>query len=165
MSTAPPSGEAPAIQSAPPRRPVPAPPRPNAKPQKKRLSMSVINFWLDAALLGVLVTLGWEAAVLQFLFPAPTLATGWTLFGLTFDQWHDIEFATLCTFALGILLHVMLHWNWVCSVIPNQILKTGNRPDEGKQTIYGVLTLMVLLHLIGAGVILSLFFLHSPPPV
>ena len=126
--------------------------------------MSVINFWLDTTILGVLLVLGWEAAVLQFLFPAPTLAAGWTLFGLTFDQWHDIEFATLCTFAMGILVHIMLHWNWVCSVIANQILRTGERLDEGKQTIYGVLTLMVLLHLIGGGVIFALFFLHQPPP-
>ena len=132
---------------------------------KRRTSMSVINFWLDATLLFVLLVLGWEAAILQFLFPAPTLAAGWTLFGLTFDQWHDIQFATLCTFALGILVHVMLHWNWVCSVIATQILKTRDRPDEGKQTMYGVLTLMVLLHVIGAGVILALFFVHRPPSV
>lgn len=126
--------------------------------------MSVINFWLDAGLLSILLLMGWEAAVLQFLFPAPTLAGGWTLFGLTFDQWHDIQFATLCAFALGVLVHVMLHWNWVCSVIAAQILKTKARLDEGKQTIYGVVTLMVLLHLIGAGVILALFFMHRPPP-
>jgi hypothetical protein len=165
VSTATPSGEAPAVESAPSRRPAPANPRTNAKPQKKRLSMSVINFWLDASLLVVLMILGWEAAVLQILFPAPTLAAGWSLFGLTFDQWHDIQFATLCTFALGILVHVMLHWNWVCSVIANQIFRTGERPDEGKQTIYGVITLMVLLHLIGAGVFLALFFMHRPPAI
>jgi hypothetical protein len=170
VSTATPSGEAPAAEPVNPRRPAPAavlaPSRGTTRPQaKKRLSMSVINFWLDTTLLVVLLVLGWEAAVLQFLFPAPTLAAGWTLFGLTYDQWHDIEFATLCTFALGILVHVMLHWNWVCSVIANQILGTRERPDEGKQTIYGVLTLMVLLHVIGAGVILALFFMHRPPPI
>src|SRR4051812_42175894 len=76
------------------------------KPQgKRRLSMSVINFWLDATILAALLLIGWESASLQFLFPAPTLAAGWTLFGLTYDQCRDIQFATLCVFGFGILVH------------------------------------------------------------
>ena len=93
------------------------------------------------------------------------MAEGWTLFGLTYDQCRDIQFATLCTLSLGILIHLMLHWNWVCSVIANQILRNGSRPDEGMQTIYGVATLIVLLHVIGAGLIVALFFVHRPPPL
>ncbi len=126
--------------------------------------MSVVNFWVDVAILAALLLLIWESATLQFIFPAPTLAGGWTLFGLTYDQCRDIEFATLCTFSLGILIHLMLHWNWVCSVIATQILPNSERPDEGMQTIYGVATLIVLLLLIGAAIIVALFFVHRPPP-
>jgi hypothetical protein len=132
---------------------------------KRRTSMSVINFWLDATLLCMLLLLGWEAAVLKLLFPAPTLAAGWSLWGLSYDQWDDIRFGTLCVFAFGILVHVMMHWNWVCSVLAAQILQSRNRPDEGKQTIYGVATLIVLLHIIGIGVIIALFFIRRPPPL
>ncbi len=136
-----------------------------AKPRgKRRVSMSVVNFWVDVAILAALLLLIWESATLQFIFPAPTLAGGWTLFGLTYDQCRDIEFATLCTFSLGILIHLMLHWNWVCSVIATQILPNSERPDEGMQTIYGVATLIVLLHLIGAAIIVALFLVHRPPP-
>ena len=39
------------------------------------------------------------------------------------------------------------------------------RLDDGKQTIYGVITLLVLLHLIGFGVVVAMFFIHRPPPV
>ena len=49
----------------------------------------------------------------------------------------------------------MLHWNWICSVIATQILRTRSRPDEGMQTIYGVATLLAVLHIIAAGVILA----------
>ena len=61
--------------------------------------MSVVNFWVDATILAAMLLLIWESATLQFIFPAPTLAGGWTLFGLTYDQCRDIQFATLCTFA------------------------------------------------------------------
>ncbi len=72
---------------------------------------------------------------------------GWTLWSLTYDQWRDVQFATLCTFGFGILVHVMLHWNWVCSVIATQVLHIRERPDKGMQTIYGVATLIGLLYL------------------
>jgi hypothetical protein len=135
-----------------------------AKPRgKRRVSMAVVNFWLDATILAALLLLIWESATLQLILPAPTLAGGWTLFGLTYDQCRDIQFATLCVFCFGILIHLMLHWNWICSVIATQILTESERPDEGMQTIYGVATLIVLLHLIGAGIIVALFFVHRPP--
>ena len=120
-----------------------------------------INFWIDVSLLLVLlVLLGWISAVLQFVFPAPTAAAGWSLWGLDYDRWHDVQFSVLCLFAAGIVLHVMMHWNWVCSVIATQIVRSRERPDEGMQTIYGVATLIVLLHLIGAGVIAAMFCVH-----
>ena len=121
---------------------------------RRRLSVSVINFWIDAlAARHPLRSSGWVSAMLQFVFPAPTAAAGWSLWGLGYDQWHDLQFAVLCLFAARrSSLHVMMHWNWVCSVIATQIVRSRERPDEGMQTIYGVATLIVLLHLIGAGV-------------
>lgn len=91
---------------------------------RRRLSASVVNFWVDACVLTLFLVLGWLSATLQVVFPAPTAAAGWTLWGLTYDQWRDTQFGTLCLFAGAILLHVMLHWKWVCSVIAAQILRT-----------------------------------------
>lgn len=141
-----------------------ASPRPGMKPQgRRRVSVSVVNFWIDVSLLVLLLVLGWVSAVLQFVFPAPTAAAGWSLWGLDYDRWHDVQFTVICLFAAGIVFHVMMHWNWVCSVIATQIVKARQRPDDGMQTIYGVATLIVLLHLIGAGVIAAMFCVHQPP--
>ena len=101
-----------------------------AKP-RRRLSVSVINFWLDTSLLFMLCALGWVSATLQIVFPAPTAADGWILWGLSYDQWRDVQFVILCLLALGVVLHVMMHWNWVCSVIAMQILRTRNGPTKG----------------------------------
>jgi Domain of unknown function (DUF4405) len=129
---------------------------------RRRISATVVNFWVDASLLTLLSLLGWVSAMLQVTFPAPTAADGWTLWGLTYDQWRDIQFGTLCLFGGAILLHVMLHWKWVCSVIATQIVRTKTRPDEGMQTIYGVATLIVLLHVIAAGVLAAMLCVHRP---
>jgi hypothetical protein len=122
-----------------------------------------MNFWIDAWLLAVLAALGWISALLQVAFPTPTQADGWTLWGLTFDQWRDVQFAIVCLFALSVLVHVMMHWNWVCSVIATQLVRSRQRPDQGMQTIYGVATLIVILHLIAAGVIAAMLCVNRPP--
>jgi hypothetical protein len=59
-------------------------------------------------LLLLLCALGWVSATLQIVFPAPTAAAGWTLWGLSYDQWRDTQFVVLCLFALNVLLHVIL---------------------------------------------------------
>jgi hypothetical protein len=62
-----------------------------------------------------------------------------------------------------IFLHVMLHWNWVCSVIGAQILRSRHRPDEGLQTIYGVATMIALLSVMMAGIIVAVLTVKPPP--
>jgi hypothetical protein len=132
------------------------------RPVRRKLSMALINFWLDASLLLAVGFVGWVSAVLQVVFPAPTYAAGWTLWGLTYNQWHQLQFGSLCFCALVILLHVMLHWNWVCNVIAAQVLRIKQRPDDGMQTIYGVATLIVLLGTMLAGLIAAFLMVRSP---
>ncbi len=130
---------------------------------RRRLSVSVINFWIDALLLVILTLLGWVSATLQVVFRTPSASAGWSLWGLGYDQWRDLQFGLLCFFALGVLVHIMMHWNWVCSVIATQIVRSRSRPDEGMQTIYGVIVLIMLLHLIAVGVGAAMFCVHRPP--
>jgi hypothetical protein len=137
-------------------------PRATPQPARRKLSMALVNFWLDASLLLAVGFVGWVSAVLQVAFPAPTYAAGWTLWGLTYNQWHQLQFGSLCFIALMILLHVMLHWNWVCSVIAAQVLRLKQRPDDGMQTIYGVATLIVLLGTMLAGLIAAILMVKSP---
>jgi len=133
------------------------------KRRRGRTSMSVINFWLNALLLLALFAIGWISAILRLVFPAPTTADGWKLWGWGYDQWSDFQFDCLCVLALGVLVHMMLHWNWVCSVLTAQIFKSRQRIDDSMQTIYGVGFLILLLHLILAGVIAAKYSVIRPP--
>jgi hypothetical protein len=134
-----------------------------AKAPRRHLSMAVVNFCLDAILLAILTLYGWVAVMLPVVFPAPSSAAGWSLWGWNIDQWWDFQFAILCAFAVAVLVHVMLHWNWVCSVVMNQVFRTRRRIDDSMQTIYGVETLIILLHLMAAGLIAALWSVQKPP--
>ena len=82
-----------------------------------------------------------------------------------------MPFNMLAVLALGILVHVMLHWNWVCGVVGSRLSKWRGRTvriDEANQTIYGVGLLVVLFTLMGLTVGVAALSIssgaESPPP-
>jgi hypothetical protein len=124
------------------------------------MQRTILNFWLDVLLLVVFVALVAVSGVIRFVFPPGPAAAGWRLWGGGYQAWSELQFGILSGFILLVLLHVMLHWNWVCGVLSTRILlrrsTTGDgaglkrKMDEGIQTLYGVVLLMVILHLLGA---------------
>jgi hypothetical protein len=139
-----------------------AQPEQQTKVRRKTKSRVLLNFWVDAALLACVVFIGWVSAITYIAFPAPTKADGWTLWGLTFDRWHDLQSTAMCMCAIIALEHLVLHWNWVCSTIATRILRTRNRPDEGLQSVYGVGTFIVVMLIIFAGMASAVLSVKRP---
>ena len=136
----------------------------SAGPQSVRMkfSMALLNFWLDLALLLTLLFVGWVSAMMRVVFPVPTSADGWKLWGLTFNHWSDIQFFGLCAFGLLAIEHLVLHWNWVCSLIATKILRTKSRPDEANQAVLGVGTFITVLMAMLAGLIAAMLNVQRP---
>jgi len=84
------------------------------------------------------------------------------LWGLDYDAWSGIQFGLLAALAVGILVHVMLHWSWVCNVVAASLGSRKGRVDEGLQTIYGVGLLIVLLNVIGIAVAAAVLTIRGP---
>ncbi len=127
------------------------------------ISRTLLNFWLDVLLLLVFSLLGWVSAVLQFVFPVGTQAAGWVLWGWDYIAWRNFQFAVLCAMAMAVLLHVMLHWTWVCGVVFSQLIAQKDRPDDGLRTLYGVGLLIVLLNILGIGFAAAHVMIDGPP--
>jgi len=128
------------------------------------MSKTLFNFWLDCLLLTLFMALVAVAAVVQFVFPPPASANGALLWGGTLGHWMSVQFGLLCAFGLAVLLHVMMHWSWVCGVISARLTKSKKRMDEGIQTIVGVGLLIVLLHIVGAFVFAAWVMIQKPTP-
>lgn len=112
------------------------------------ISRPAWHFIVDVILLVAISALTWASAVLQFVFPRPTRADGWTLWGWGYDAWSNLRFGLLCAFVAMVLLHVMLQWDWVCNFIASRLSRwRGKRVTIPKaiRTIYGVATLIMLL--------------------
>ena len=136
-----------------------------AQGRSRAWSRTAVNFWLDSALLVVFLLLAWVSVVLRFVFPAGTAAAGWTLWGRGFDDWSAFQFALLSVLAFGILLHVMLHWSWVCGVVANRLSRwkgKSMRLDDGVQTLYGVGLLIVILNVVGLLIAAAALMIRMP---
>jgi hypothetical protein len=126
------------------------------------MSRTLINFFLDVLMLAVTLAVIWTTCVLRFVFPAATRAGGWTLWGVDYDAWSNVQTGLLGAIALAILVHLMMHWNWVCGVITARLLRRGGPVDDGIQTLYGVGTLIVFL-LATTGLLIAAGLMIRPP--
>lgn len=120
-----------------------------------RVSKTIVNLCLDVTLLALFVVFAWISAVLRFAFPALPDASGWTLWGYDVVDWRDAQFNVLCLFGAAIVLHVMLHWSWVTGVINQRVFKRQVIPANGVDTLIGVGLLALILHLLGAGLLIA----------
>jgi hypothetical protein len=127
------------------------------------MSRTLVNFFLDALLLALTLALVWTAVVLRFVFPSATRADGWALWGMDYDAWADVHFVLLGVFVFALLLHLMLHWNWVCSVVLTRLLRRPGKVDDGVQTLYGVGTLIAVV-LVTLGLLIAAVLSVRPPP-
>jgi hypothetical protein len=127
------------------------------------VSKTLINFWLDAVLMLAFAALSIVSVITQFVFPPGVNAKGWMLWGMNLNQWNGLQFATLAVLGFGIVVHVMLHWTWVCSVVAKKLMKVKEIPDGGLQTVYGVGLLIGLL-LTGAVIVgIAMMTIKMPP--
>jgi len=129
----------------------------------KAVSRTLVNFVLDMALMLLFTALSIVAVIVQFVFPPGVSAKGWHLWGLNFSQWCSLQFGLLCMLGFGVVVHVMLHWTWVCSVMARQILGQKDVPDNGLRTVGGVALLIGLL-LTGAILVgMAMLSIQMPP--
>jgi len=122
---------------------------------------TLVNFWLDVVLLILFLIQAWLLIVLAVVLPRGVAAA--TIWGWSAADWLDALFATFGAFSVGVLLHVMLHWPWVCGTIATRLLGRKAGKDDGTQTLIGVATLIVVLHLLGVAVLAARLGLTNPP--
>ena len=128
------------------------------------ISRTMLNFWIDAALLLSALSMAWVSVMLMVVFPIPTRSEGMKLLGMDFNQWRQIQFGLLMISALLALEHLVLHWKWVCGVIVTKILKLKNRPDEAIQAVYGVGFFIGTMLFMGALIVVAKLIVQVPIP-
>ena len=115
---------------------------------------TIINFWLDVLLLILFMIQAWMFAVIHVVFPRGA-ASDWTIWGATPLDWSESLFLTFCIFAAAIVLHVMFHWAWICGVVATRLLRRKAGKDDGSHTLIGVGLLVLLVHVLIVGILVT----------
>lgn len=138
-------------------------PNTESPPGEWRIPRALVNFWLDAALMLNFVVLSVTAVIVQFVFPPGVSAKGWRLWTFDYGQWCGFQFFLLSLLGVGVVVHIMLHWSWVCGIVARRILGESRVPDSGLQTLYGVALLIILL--LGGAVVTgaAMITIRMPP--
>lgn len=137
----------------------------SAESSPRKISRTDVNFWLDLSLLIVFLVLVFVTVVVRFIFPSVEDADKWSLWSWTMTQWIDAQFVVLCLLSLGILLHLMLHWTWICGVLTQRILpRKGKKQnwDDGMRTIFGVGLMIVILNILGGLIAIAALTIRHP---
>ncbi|MEX2185905.1 MAG: DUF4405 domain-containing protein [Pirellulales bacterium] len=130
------------------------------------MSRTVVNFVLDTLLLLVFMGLVWVTATLRFVFPPGPEANGWRLWGLGYADWANVQFGLVAVMLAGVVLHVMLHWTWVCGVVASRFGRDRKgKVDDGIRTLYGVGLLIAILHIIGIALTAATLMVEDPATV
>jgi hypothetical protein len=134
----------------------------------RKISRTDVNFCLDVALLCLFLAVCALSVILEFVFPVGTSADGWQLWGRNYAEWSRIRFALLATMAAAVLLHVMLHWSWVCGVVTSRLgtKKPATAHDDPSRTLWGVGLLIVVVNIVGGLVAAAALSIQPPltPP-
>jgi hypothetical protein len=137
----------------------------DATPTPRRISRTDVNFGLDFALLLLFLAVCTMSVILEFIFPIGPRADGWLLWGRDYAEWSRIRFALLATMAAAVVLHVMLHWSWVCGVVASRLgaKKSGAvAHDDPSRTLWGVGMLIVVFNLVGLIVAVAALTIEAP---
>ena len=141
-------------------------PRTTGPSKSSGLSWTMVNFWLDALMLVAFVIVVWSATIVRFVFPPAVAAKNWTLWSWNVDQWIGLHYATLCLFTFLVVVHLMLHWTWICGVLAARFMtRTGGKKrtiDDGTRTLWGVGLLIVILNLMGVAIAAAVLMIQGP---
>lgn len=117
------------------------------------MNRNLLNFFVDLvsllAMLVLIVTGTWLWLVLP---PGSRGGHGLELWGWGRHDWGDLHFWTAAVLVGLMILHVALHWDWVCAVIRIQLLGRKDhqkKPSATTQNLYGVAFLIILILFVG----------------
>ncbi len=116
----------------------------------------ILNYIVDALALLVMLAMVVTGLWLKYVLPPGSRGgQGLSLWGLTRHEWGDVHFWLALALAALVLLHVALHWGWVCTWTA-VCARAGRRAPaalgRGRKLVLGLVTLVVLAGAVGGTV-------------
>lgn len=115
------------------------------------MARSTLNFAVDAVTFIVMLTMIATGLLIRFVLP-PGSGGRYSLWGSTRHDWGDVHFWLAVAAGVLVLVHLALHWSWVCSLVwrwcASRHPRTG--PTSAlRRNLVGVVLVLSITGLIG----------------
>jgi hypothetical protein len=117
------------------------------------IKRNTVNYATDGLTLLTLLGVASTGLLLKFVLPPGSGRTSLELLGMSRHEWGDVHFWTTVALGAVLLLHIALHWNWVCGMTHKILTRRTSRISEGARAAWGVVSLALIVGLL-AGVVL-----------
>lgn len=104
---------------------------------------NTLNFIVDAVSAAVMLGLVLTGWILRFTLP-PRSGRGAMLWGLGRHDWGDVHFWLAVAAAAIVIVHLALHWGWVCTTVARCFRRSG-APGRAVRNISGAGALALLV--------------------
>lgn len=101
------------------------------------------NFWIDLVTFAIAVLATGTGFILRWTLPPGS--GGMTFWGLRRHDWGDVHFYLICALAAVVVLHVALHWPWVCLVTSRLLGRTPPSRRNGNLCGFAILALLTIV--------------------
>jgi uncharacterized protein DUF4405 len=116
---------------------------PQALRNERVMKKTQVNFVLNLSAFYILIFMISTGLLMEYvLLPGSRGGHGLSLFGMNRHDWGDIHFYLSIAFMIAMLLHIVLHWNWIRSLFTKNF--------SSKTTLIFSFVLITSLLLIGA---------------
>jgi phosphotransferase system glucose/maltose/N-acetylglucosamine-specific IIC component len=115
---------------------------------------NTLNFLVDFLTLLAIFAMVATGLVLRFVLPPGSGGRhgegGLLLWGWGRHDWGDVHFWAAVALAALLVVHVALHWSWVCTMVQRSLRGTNSgQPGVGKRNAYGVGFLLLVVLVFG----------------
>jgi hypothetical protein len=115
------------------------------------MKRTLLNLFVDGATALVVFGLIATGLVIRFALP-PGSGSVRALWGLGRHDWGDVHFWMAVATAALLVIHVALHWSWVCTTARHLVVRRGSPSDQSSawaRNLYGAGFLVLLIAIFG----------------
>lgn len=105
----------------------------------------LVDIITTVAALGLVAT----GFLIHWILPAGSGRSGSVVWSMDRHEWGEVHFWFAVTVVALVVVHVFLHWDWVCMMFARMFREGDGRVTRWKANLAGVLAVVIVAGLIG----------------